>query len=147
MSRRKGERTHRNTGFKDSLYHNGCPVYCAYCFMELPREQATVDHVVPLRRGGADRWTNMLIACYPCNVAKEHDDRTPPTYKEEWSARLGDLSFFKNMQNSEADMGPNNKSWERPSQEPNTDQPSYDTDESPRLEGEDSDSDGREELD
>jgi hypothetical protein len=40
-------------------------------------------------------------------------------------------------------------SWEKPASEPNTDQPSYDTNDesSPRLEGDTSDEQGREELD
>lgn len=42
-----------------------------------------------------------------------------------------------------------NTSWEKPESEPNTDQPSYDTNDesSPRLEGDTSDEQGREELD
>jgi hypothetical protein len=45
-------------------------------------------------------------------------------------------------------MSPNRRnSYERPPEEPNTDEPSYDTDEMPRLEGEDTDTDQHEELD
>lgn len=46
-------------------------------------------------------------------------------------------------------MGPKRQSWEHPSEEPNTDQPSYDTDHqsNPRLEGDTDDSDQRDELD
>jgi hypothetical protein len=44
-------------------------------------------------------------------------------------------------------FGPKKLSFERPPQEPNTDQPSYDTDQEPRLEGDDNDTDQHEELD
>lgn len=45
--------------------------------------------------------------------------------------------------------GPKHISWEAPNSEPNTDQPEYDSDQesSPRLEGDTSDDEGREELD
>jgi 5-methylcytosine-specific restriction endonuclease McrA len=39
---------------------------------------ATIDHIVPLSRGGAHDWINVVLACWGCNVSKK--DRTP----EEW---------------------------------------------------------------
>ena len=44
---------------------------CAYC----GGRAATVDHVLPRSRGGADAWLNTVAACGPCNNAK--GDRTP----------------------------------------------------------------------
>ncbi len=52
---------------------------CAYCGipMFLPPERgkpadrrATLDHVVPLTRGGADSEENTVAACEACNLAK-----------------------------------------------------------------------------
>lgn len=43
--------------------------------------------------------------------------------------------------------GPKRQSFEHPPEEPETDQPSYDTDEMPRLEGDDTDGNDHEELD
>jgi len=31
---------------------------------------ATVDHVIPLSRGGSDHPSNMVVACRPCNLKK-----------------------------------------------------------------------------
>lgn len=42
---------------------------------------------------------------------------------------------------------PKRQSFEHPPEEPETDQPSYDTDDMPRLEGDESDDNGHEELD
>ncbi|QPB09571.1 hypothetical protein CPT_Sycamore_031 [Streptomyces phage Sycamore] len=39
---------------------------CAYC--NAPAEH--LDHVVPLSRGGADKESNMVPACAPCNLSK-----------------------------------------------------------------------------
>ena len=44
--------------------------HCAYCGCYItPREMQT-DHVVPLRKGGADEISNMLPACRSCNHYK-----------------------------------------------------------------------------
>ncbi len=44
---------------------------CAYC----QSAAATVDHVVPRSRGGADSWENLVACCLRCNGVK--GDRTP----------------------------------------------------------------------
>lgn len=44
---------------------------CAYC----GGSAATVDHVVPRSRGGADSWENLVACCLRCNNVK--GDRTP----------------------------------------------------------------------
>ncbi|WP_245930031.1 HNH endonuclease [Allonocardiopsis opalescens] len=44
---------------------------CAYC--ERPGD--TVDHIVPVSRGGPSDWLNTVLACGPCNNRKR--DRTP----------------------------------------------------------------------
>ncbi|PJI85664.1 HNH endonuclease [Luteimicrobium subarcticum] len=44
---------------------------CAYC----GQRGATVDHILPQSRGGANTWTNLVTACAPCNNLKA--DRTP----------------------------------------------------------------------
>lgn len=44
---------------------------CGYC----GDYAATVDHIVPLSRGGQNTWTNTVACCAPCNTRKA--DRTP----------------------------------------------------------------------
>lgn len=48
---------------------------CQYCSVKMTRKQATLDHVVPRAQGGKTNWTNVVLACTPCNQAK--GDRTP----------------------------------------------------------------------
>ena len=43
---------------------------CMYCGDELADGQLTRDHVVPLSRGGRDRWSNVVAACKGCNTRK-----------------------------------------------------------------------------
>jgi hypothetical protein len=44
---------------------------CQYCFVAAPSVELTVDHVIPVSRGGAhDKWENLVIACKKCNWRK-----------------------------------------------------------------------------
>lgn len=51
---------------------------CGYC----DKAATTIDHVLPVSRGGKSSWTNTVAACYDCNQRK--GSRTP----EEASMRL-----------------------------------------------------------
>jgi hypothetical protein len=48
---------------------------CAYCGGRFRERELSRDHVVPLSRGGADRWMNVVTACRACNSRK--DNRSP----------------------------------------------------------------------
>ncbi len=48
---------------------------CQYCLGQFPEKRLTIDHVVPLSRGGRHEWTNVVTACPPCNNKK--GDKTP----------------------------------------------------------------------
>jgi 5-methylcytosine-specific restriction endonuclease McrA len=45
---------------------------CQYC---ASKKQLTIDHVIPVSKGGKHTWDNVVIACAPCNSRK--GDRTP----------------------------------------------------------------------
>jgi 5-methylcytosine-specific restriction endonuclease McrA len=48
---------------------------CQYCGIRLSRADATYDHVVPRRSGGATTWDNIVLSCRCCNQRK--GGRTP----------------------------------------------------------------------
>lgn len=48
---------------------------CAYCGRQLKRGELTVDHVIPVSRGGRSTWGNTVTACAACNGRK--GNRTP----------------------------------------------------------------------
>jgi transcription elongation factor Elf1 len=52
---------------------------CKWCDCELTAESATVDHVIPLSRGGLDNANNRVLACSPCNQKRGN---TMPEVKE-----------------------------------------------------------------
>ena len=47
-----------------------CGQRCVYCAVHLDQSTATLDHVVPLARGGAHDPGNLVVACAPCNRLK-----------------------------------------------------------------------------
>lgn len=49
---------------------------CHYC----SQEATTVDHLIPISKGGTDEATNMVAACNKCNSGKR--DRIAPSFFE-----------------------------------------------------------------
>jgi 5-methylcytosine-specific restriction endonuclease McrA len=43
---------------------------CAYCGVKLSTYTATIDHVIPLSRGGTDFKWNLVWCCKRCNKSK-----------------------------------------------------------------------------
>ena len=62
---------------------------CQYCTQEFSRQNLTLDHVIPLSKGGKTNWLNIVAACQRCNTQKGNKTlmkpkRMPyePTYYE-----------------------------------------------------------------
>lgn len=43
---------------------------CQYCSKDLTVRECTIDHVVPVSKGGKTVWHNVVTACYDCNNSK-----------------------------------------------------------------------------
>ncbi|MGE0529080.1 MAG: HNH endonuclease, partial [Bdellovibrionales bacterium] len=41
-----------------------------YCCQKFSEKKLTVDHVIPLSKGGRHEWTNVVTACSECNNRK-----------------------------------------------------------------------------
>lgn len=52
---------------------------CAYCPRHVPFEEWTLDHKVPLVRGGTNAHANLVGCCRPCNIEK--GDRTDQEFR------------------------------------------------------------------
>ncbi len=48
---------------------------CQYCGHKFSSSELSLDHVIPLSRGGNSSWENVVCACLACNVRK--GNRTP----------------------------------------------------------------------
>lgn len=44
--------------------------YCFYCGDQLSRRTQSIDHMVPLSRGGRNSYDNIVDACRECNTEK-----------------------------------------------------------------------------
>jgi len=45
---------------------------CHYCGKQVGARALTMDHLVPIIRGGRSTRGNVVAACKPCNDAKKH---------------------------------------------------------------------------
>jgi 5-methylcytosine-specific restriction protein A len=45
---------------------------CHYCGKKFPARELTMDHLVPLIRGGRSTKGNLVPACKECNTKKRH---------------------------------------------------------------------------
>lgn len=63
---------------------------CYYCKREVGREQLTMDHVVPLSRGGKSKKGNIVPACKECNNKKKY--LVPVEWEEYLKSLEKDLS-------------------------------------------------------
>ncbi|MGH1362840.1 MAG: HNH endonuclease [Calditrichia bacterium] len=45
---------------------------CHYCEGKFPADQLTMDHVVPMARGGKSTKGNIVACCKPCNNDKKY---------------------------------------------------------------------------
>jgi 5-methylcytosine-specific restriction endonuclease McrA len=55
--------------------------HCFYCAKELTARNRTIDHVIPLSRGGRHDTSNVVVACRSCNISKQD------AMLSEWRAR------------------------------------------------------------
>ncbi len=45
---------------------------CHYCGKTFPKEELTMDHKVPLARGGKSTKGNLVVSCKTCNSDKKY---------------------------------------------------------------------------
>ncbi len=48
------------------------PGICYYCHQKFPYKDLTMDHLVPLARGGRSTKDNLVPACKDCNTKKKN---------------------------------------------------------------------------
>ena len=52
---------------------------CQYCGTHVTDQSATLDHVLPVSKGGKTTWENSATACKPCNYRKAASIKMKPT--------------------------------------------------------------------
>jgi 5-methylcytosine-specific restriction endonuclease McrA len=51
---------------------------CQYCNTPYTKHNLTLDHVLPISKGGKTSWTNIVAACGPCNTRKSNRTHMKP---------------------------------------------------------------------
>ena len=59
----------RQTPYYQELFRKGI---CHYCSKKFPQDQLTLDHIVPVSRGGRSTRGNLVVACLDCNQKKKY---------------------------------------------------------------------------
>ena len=59
----------RNPPYYQNLFRQGI---CHYCGKKFSREELTLDHIVPVARGGKSTRGNLVVCCRGCNQAKKY---------------------------------------------------------------------------
>ena len=59
---------------------------CTYCGQKIPQGELTMDHIIPLSRGGRSERINIVPACKECNNKKKY------LLPVEWEEYLENLS-------------------------------------------------------
>jgi 5-methylcytosine-specific restriction endonuclease McrA len=65
--------------YEDNIKRYGT-LTCMYCNNPIPFGKDTIEHKMPLSRGGNNDYNNLGIACRSCNFSKQ--DKTIEEYKE-----------------------------------------------------------------
>lgn len=59
----------RNTPYFQELFRRGI---CHYCGKKFLPEELTLDHIVPVARGGRSTRGNLVVCCRACNQEKKY---------------------------------------------------------------------------
>jgi 5-methylcytosine-specific restriction endonuclease McrA len=54
---------------------------CAYCDSNLEKRDCTLDHVLPVSKGGKTSFENTVTACGGCNAKKGNDHKVKPKFR------------------------------------------------------------------
>ncbi len=59
----------RQTPYYRELFRKGI---CHYCGRKFAEDELTLDHIVPVARGGKSTRGNLAVCCRSCNQAKKY---------------------------------------------------------------------------
>ena len=57
----------RTSGFAKEFLDENEGANCIYCDIELDKENATADHIIPISDGGNNCQVNLVVCCKGCN--------------------------------------------------------------------------------
>ena len=81
---------------------------CYICGKEFSERKLSIDHIIPLSRGGGNSWENMITCCTACNFKKGDKLLSELGLKPHFQAFKPNIS---NIQKLKADIGQYDPSW------------------------------------
>lgn len=72
LSGRKDKRSSNSKRKRERLFAKGIK-NCHWCGIPITVENSTLEHIIPLHRGGLDNANNRTLACEKCNNERGHD--------------------------------------------------------------------------
>ena len=85
------QESQRRRHLKKILLHESYN-YCGYCGKKIAEKKLTIDHIVPVSKGGQTTLTNLVLCCEPCNRTKR--DMTPAEwldFLDKKNSKAGDV--------------------------------------------------------
>lgn len=61
---------------------------CHYCGQKFAKKELTMDHIVPLSRGGKSTRGNLVVACEPCNSDKKYYTAAELILKNQMNSKI-----------------------------------------------------------
>ncbi len=61
---------------------------CHYCAKKFEKKDLTMDHIVPLSRGGKSTKGNLVVACEPCNSDKKYYTAAELILKNQMNSKI-----------------------------------------------------------
>ncbi len=61
---------------------------CYYCGQSFAKKDLTMDHIVPVSRGGKSTRGNVVVACKPCNSDKKYYTAAELILKNQMNSKI-----------------------------------------------------------
>lgn len=68
----KAKRSKNSRTIRFRILRGAITCKCHWCPTIIDLDTSTIDHVIPLGRGGLDNANNRVLACKPCNSKRGH---------------------------------------------------------------------------
>lgn len=92
----KSVRRNLNNGIKETILEK-YKWTCIYCRDRVYRgidwwmhpKEFSIDHILPLSKGGSDNLHNLVLSCRSCNSKRGNRQRMPKTHRNRQEGRFG----------------------------------------------------------
>lgn len=76
---------------------------CQYCGKTVSGRNLTLDHVIPISRGGSSNYNNVVLSCFKCNNTKNNktpEEANMPLLKKPEKPNFSFVDYFQDKLNN-----------------------------------------------